>query len=60
MPRYDYYCPACDFTVELTHSMADDTARICRSCGYKMIKQMTIPGVQFKGPGFYATDNPKR
>ena len=36
-----------------------EDGHLCPDCGYRMIKQMTLPAIQFKGSGFYSTDNPK-
>lgn len=62
MARYDYYCLACDTVTEVNRPMAEsepEDGHLCPSCGYRMTKQLTLPAIQFKGPGFYSTDNPK-
>lgn len=60
MPRYEYTCIECDYTLEVTKSFADaDTTEFCEKCGNAMNKVYGSVGVQFKGNGFYKTDNPK-
>ena len=59
MPRYDYYCPTCELTTELQHSFNDKDPKICPDCGYIMVRQLSLPAIQFKGTGFYSTDNRK-
>ncbi len=60
MPRYEYACTECDFGIEITKSFADsDSVEVCDKCGNPMNKVYGSVGVQFKGSGFYKTDNPK-
>jgi putative FmdB family regulatory protein len=60
MPKYDYTCIECDYTIEVTKSFSDaDTTQFCEKCGNPMNKVYGSVGVQFKGTGFYKTDNPK-
>jgi len=60
MPRYEYACMECDFGMEVTKSFEQsDSIQICERCGNQMIKVYGTIGVQFKGTGFYKTDNPK-
>ncbi len=60
MPRYEYACIECDFGMEVTKSFNDaDSIEICEKCGNIMNKVYGTVGVQFKGNGFYKTDNPK-
>ena len=62
MARYDYWCPACETFIEVERPMAagePEQGQMCAVCGYRMIRQLTVPGITFKGPGFYSTDNPK-
>ena len=56
MPRYEYNCPACDMTLELTHSIHDDSPRMCRVCGYRMVRVVQPTATHFKGQGFYSKD----
>jgi predicted nucleic acid-binding Zn ribbon protein len=33
--------------------------QLCKNCGNDMQRHYTPTGIQFKGNGFYKTDNPK-
>jgi predicted nucleic acid-binding Zn ribbon protein len=33
--------------------------QVCKKCGEEMGRHYTPTGIQFKGNGFYKTDNPK-
>lgn len=60
MAKYDYYCLACEHAEEVSRSMGEDEpagGHPCPRCGYRMVRQWTLPAIQFKGPGFYSTDN---
>ena len=58
MPTYEYTCIECEESREVSRGF-NDTEIIppCSSCGYKMVRVYTPAGVQFKGSGFYKTDN---
>jgi putative FmdB family regulatory protein len=60
MPAYDFSCIECDYTKEVTRpiSKASEPER-CEKCGYEMVKVFGTFGIQFKGTGFYKTDNAK-
>ena len=58
MPKYDYVCIECDKTEEITRSFSDpENIPRCSNCGYSMTRVYTPAGIQFKGSGFYKTDN---
>ena len=58
MPIYEYSCITCDESVEVSRSFSDEEILPpCSSCGYKMSRVYTPAGIQFKGSGFYKTDN---
>lgn len=60
MPRYDYSCQKCSTSKEVVKSFdMADSEEVCESCGEVMIKVYGSFGIQFKGSGFYKTDNPK-
>lgn len=62
MARYDYWCPECDIFTEVQRPMSEDEpegGHLCGTCGKRMVRQLTLPAIQFKGSGFYSTDNPK-
>ncbi len=57
MPRYDYHCPDCDNTFELTQSFDSEPVADCPVCGSKSRRLISHPAIHFKGSGFYTTDN---
>lgn len=58
MPTYDYRCDACGHRFEMTQSIKDDPITICPNCGAEaVVKVFGVPGIAFKGSGFYKTDN---
>ena len=58
MPIYEYTCIECEETVEISRSFNDaEIIPPCKACGYKMARVYTPTGIQFKGSGFYKTDN---
>jgi putative FmdB family regulatory protein len=58
MPTYDYACIECDESQEVTRGFNDpESVPPCPSCGYRMTRVYNAPGIQFKGSGFYKTDN---
>lgn len=60
MPRYEYACLECDFNIEVAKSFSESSCpEICEQCGSVMNKVYGTVGVQFKGSGFYKTDNAK-
>jgi putative FmdB family regulatory protein len=60
MPTYEYKCEPCDNITEKQKSFSEsNSVEICEKCGGEMKKHFGTFGIQFKGPGFYKTDNPK-
>jgi putative FmdB family regulatory protein len=62
MPVYEYKCIQDDAhaTLSVTRSInEEDLGYICEECESKMIRHFTPFGIQFKGSGFYKTDNQK-
>jgi putative FmdB family regulatory protein len=58
MPVYEYNCVECEEKLEVTRSFNDpEIIPPCQSCGYSMVRVYTPAGIQFKGSGFYKTDN---
>ena len=58
MPIYEYTCMDCDRNEDITRGFNDpEVVPSCISCGNKMIRSYSAPGIQFKGSGFYKTDN---
>ncbi len=57
MPIYAYKCASCGYTQDVLMKVADAPLTQCPSCGAAtFIKQLTAPGFQLKGSGWYATD----
>ena len=60
MPIYEYKCDCNDKVVPFAMSMKDyQPNQVCADCGKDMQRHYTPTGIQFKGNGFYKTDNPK-
>lgn len=61
MPIYTYHCSLCKHTFEVIQSLSEKPLEECLNCkGYlEKIVSLTSPP-QFKGPGFHATDYPKK
>lgn len=60
MPTYEYSCITCDLNKEIIKPFSQaDSLESCDKCGESMIKVYGTFGIQFKGSGFYKTDNPK-
>ena len=61
MPTYDFAYPDCDKTTEIKAAM--DEAYIfpwCPDCGIQMKRNYSVPGLIFKGQGFYVNDKGKK
>ena len=57
MPIYAYKCAACGFAKDVLQKMSDPPLTECPSCGQPAFsKQLTAPGFQLKGSGWYVTD----
>ena len=56
MPMYEYRCPICNTQMELELSMDHDLVR-CTDCGAQANRIYSVPGLVFKGKGFYSTDS---
>ncbi len=55
MPTYEYRCDNCKTHVEVKERY--EFGPECFHCGRNMRREWTAPAVQFKGSGFYKTDN---
>lgn len=60
MPLYDFKCDDCQKVFEVKKSFEDKSEERCSICNTIMTRQMTIPAIQFKGSGFYSTDNRRK
>lgn len=57
MPIYAYRCAACGHEGDHLQKMADAPLSVCPECGAEQYqKQLSAPGFQLKGSGWYATD----
>lgn len=60
MPVYEYKCECTDEIIPVTMSISEyKPTQTCEKCNKEMSRHYTPTGVQFKGSGFYKTDNPK-
>jgi putative FmdB family regulatory protein len=58
MATYEYACIECDESIEVNRGMTEkELVTPCPKCGYSMSRIWNAPGIQFKGSGFYKTDN---
>jgi putative FmdB family regulatory protein len=56
MPLYEYVCDACGQRFEVIQKFSE-VSETCRLCGKGPVhRQLSAPGIQFKGSGFYITD----
>lgn len=57
MPIYAYRCPSCSevFEENRGYDQADDLPE-CQKCSTTMVRNYKFAAIQFKGPGFYTTD----
>ena len=57
MPIYEYHCSSCGINKEVLQKMSDPVLTICPECGKESFsKQLSAPGFQLKGSGWYASD----
>jgi putative FmdB family regulatory protein len=57
MPIYAYRCDECGFAKDVLQKISDAPLTVCESCGKPSFrKQLTAPGFQLKGTGWYVTD----
>ncbi len=57
MPIYAYKCSSCGHAADVLQKISADPLTECPSCGKATFsKQLTAPGFQLKGSGWYVTD----
>lgn len=57
MPTYEYSCIQCDEDKEIARGFDDpEVVPMCNE-GHSMVRVYGSFGIQFKGSGFYKTDN---
>jgi putative FmdB family regulatory protein len=64
MPIYEYQCDSeedgCGYQFEVIQGLNDEPKKECPKCGkLKLKKLFGVPGLVFKGSGFYITDYKK-
>src|SRR5258706_8439185 len=57
MPLYEYECEKCGHRFEKIQKFSDKMVKKCPECGGKVEQMISAPAVQFKGSGWYVTDN---
>jgi putative FmdB family regulatory protein len=56
MARYDYKCTECGTTFEVEHPMSAHPKVSCPSCGSPAKQVFDSYGIEFRGSGYYNTD----
>ena len=56
MPLYEYQCVKCKKRFEKIEKLSAPKTQKCPHCGGKAERQLSAPGIQFKGSGWYVTD----
>jgi putative FmdB family regulatory protein len=57
MPIYDFECTSCGHKAEVMRKMSEPNMATCPACGKESFaKQLSAPGFQLTGSGWYATD----
>ena len=57
MPIYEYRCASCGYAKDCIQKLSDPPLTVCPECGKDTFsKQLSAPGFQLKGSGWYATD----
>lgn len=57
MPIYAYRCSSCGHEKDVLQKISDAPLTACPECKAETFgKQLTAPGFQLKGSGWYATD----
>jgi putative FmdB family regulatory protein len=56
LPAYDYRCPDCNLSQEISHGWYDRPVVPCTYCNKPMDKTISTAAIHFKGKGFYSTD----
>jgi len=56
MPLYEYECKECRNRVEVLHGLDEQGPNRCEKCGGELRRLLGVPGLIFKGSGFYVND----
>ncbi|HEU5003158.1 MAG TPA: FmdB family zinc ribbon protein [Actinomycetota bacterium] len=57
MPTYVYECTSCKNRSEAVQKFSDPPLETCEQCGGELRRVIFPASIQFKGSGFYSTDN---
>ena len=60
MPLYEYLCKKCGHVFEKIVKFSDKPIKKCPECGGSVEQTISAPAVQFKGSGWYVTDDAKK
>src|SRR5579864_9360838 len=60
MPLYEYECKKCGHRFEKIQKFSDKMVKTCPECGGQVEQMISAPAVQFKGSGWYVTDDAKK
>jgi putative FmdB family regulatory protein len=56
VPLYEYECAECGKRFEKIEKLSAPRKQQCPQCGNRAERQLSAPGFQFKGSGWYVTD----
>jgi len=61
MPIYSYKCDECDHQFEIKQRIVEDSLTKCPECQKEKLRRLInfVPGISFKGSGFYINDSKK-
>ena len=57
MPTYEYVCNNCKNRFDRFQKFSDPPLQACEECGGELRRVFHPATIQFKGSGFYSTDN---
>ena len=56
MPLYEYECKDCGKRIEVIHGVDEKAPDHCQACQGPLKRLLAVPGLIFKGSGFYVND----
>jgi putative FmdB family regulatory protein len=56
LPLYPYRCTQCGHRFEKIQHFNDEPEKVCPKCGGELERPLTVPGLSFKGAGWYVND----